>query len=223
MSEMKPEFLAQTLHKANSTPPPSPEPLAPKWPCSKCGRTGFQLINTNLSDPHNPIWVCGYCLQKSSPEKLKEVAQRIAEYQENNPHLNLFHSHAQKFITKLVTESHSSLITELENVCIEKQKLEEANAGLVRELKEHDYRLKLFGWNPKKGTADDFLSRLNGEIATLQHQLQSLLRVLTAISEADIPANDFHPNVLQEWCYKAKELAQAAIDAAIQQSEKDKK
>lgn len=42
--------------------------------------------------------------------------------------------------------------------------------------------------------------------------LESFIKVCETIAEMDIPANDVHPNVLQEFCYKCKELAQKAVN-----------
>lgn len=40
--------------------------------------------------------------QQTAEELAEQIAKQIAVYQDNNPHLNLHHSHAQKFIAKCI-------------------------------------------------------------------------------------------------------------------------
>lgn len=40
--------------------------------------------------------------QQTAEELAEKIAKQIAVYQESNPHLNLHHSHAQKFIAKRI-------------------------------------------------------------------------------------------------------------------------
>src|ERR1035437_6400204 len=51
--------------------------------------------------------------------------------------------------------------------------------------------------------------------AEVIQERDNLINVCAVIAEMDIPANDVHPNVLQEFCYKCKELAQSALDSTL--------
>jgi hypothetical protein len=81
--------------------------------------------------------------------------------------------------------------------------------------------LKLSGW-PEwidfarklelgRDEARIFYLGLQKEHIAVVEERNQLRKVCAAISEMDIPANDVHPNVLQEFYYKCKELAQAAL------------
>jgi hypothetical protein len=138
-----------TLKNTRPTPP-----IESPAKCPRCGTEGKHICLPDGSMPMKPMPL-SEC-QEPSPVELEGVAEKYAKKISQQCYI------ASRQCLSPDTPSPATILPLLVEA------LTSVTTPLKEEIERQEYRLKFFGWNPKKQTGDEFLSDLNGHIETLR-------------------------------------------------------